>query len=194
MPTSPGFTATHGGGTGIQRGSEPGVGRAGARPAMEAHRIVPCLTRQGHQGPERHFSKITLHNRSQRSGRLFFRQYAQPANSGRSASRQINNHHRGGAPSSGEVPVNGITDQSLPREGALAADPSGHREERPGQSVVHDELSVGFLWAQVSRLRSCGDFVGDSLAQDVVAGCVTDGRVLAAAHAWWPDAVAGAGL
>jgi hypothetical protein len=31
-------------------------------------------------------------------------------------------------------------------------------------------------------------------AQDVVAGCVTDGRVLAAAHAWWPDEVAGASL
>jgi hypothetical protein len=35
---------------------------------------------------------------------------------------------------------------------------------------------------------------GPASAQDVVAGCVTDGRVLAAAHAWWPDEVAGAGL
>src|SRR5580704_10388902 len=35
---------------------------------------------------------------------------------------------------------------------------------------------------------------GPASAQDVVAGCVTDGRVLAAAHAWRPDEVAGAGL
>lgn len=35
---------------------------------------------------------------------------------------------------------------------------------------------------------------GPASAQDVVAGCVTDGRVLAAAHAWWPDEVAGASL
>jgi chromosome segregation ATPase len=35
---------------------------------------------------------------------------------------------------------------------------------------------------------------GAASAQDVVAGCVTGGRVLAAAHAWWPDEVAGAGL
>jgi chromosome segregation ATPase len=35
---------------------------------------------------------------------------------------------------------------------------------------------------------------GPASAQDVVAGCVTGGRVLAAAHAWWPDEVAGAGL
>jgi len=47
------------------------VNVAAARPFMEAHRIVPCMTRLGHQGPERQFSGITLHNRPQRSGRLF---------------------------------------------------------------------------------------------------------------------------
>ena len=35
---------------------------------------------------------------------------------------------------------------------------------------------------------------GPASAEDIVAGCVTDGRVLVAAHAWRPDEVAGAGL
>ena len=35
---------------------------------------------------------------------------------------------------------------------------------------------------------------GSASAEDVVAGCVSVGRVLAAAHTWRPDEVAGVGL